>query len=208
MQPTERRTFLKIGAGSVAAMLNFLYPGLLTTVKASSRDTDTSATLRRYTGTVKAVGSPQAKYAFGTVVSKTSTGVVLLYQSKTRAVRIPATALVWKEFLTSPTVIEVNDWLDVKGTPLADGSLLASTEWVFVNIGRREGIISHVSPTGLAFTLPRGEVHTMELSTKLDVISVKDASPLAANGLKPGIAFGAVGLRLPNNGFRATRIWI
>jgi hypothetical protein len=62
--------------------------------------------------------------------------------ARVRAVRIPSGAVVWKEFDLAPNAIAVGDWVDVKGTPLYDGSLLAKSGWLFVNIGRRDGVVS------------------------------------------------------------------
>jgi len=208
MSNLERRTFLKIAAGAAATTANFLYPGI---TKAAGARME-AATARAPKAALDAVSGPDPNMAFGTVVSKATNGVVLQYgTSKTYAVRISPDTVVWKEFDVTPDVIQLGDWLDVKGTLMADGTVLASSGWVFVNIGRREGTITQVTPAGLTFTHPSGgKVETMELSSKLDVITAKDglAVPGHLSGLASGTAFGAVGLRLPNGGFRSTRIWV
>ena len=115
---------------------------------------------------------------------------------------------MWKEIEGGPELIESGDWLHVKGVPQEDGTLLATSGMVFVNIGRRDGTI--VSTTADSATLQyRGETFTIEFSDSLEVISEADGTPYSegTDALKPGTQIGAVGLNLPNGGYRATRIW-
>ena len=147
-------------------------------------------------------------FASGYVVAKTQGGVILQSNHGSRGVRIKPDTLVWKEFNQGADIIQLQDWLDVKGVPLQDGTLEARSEWVWVNIGRREGVVQQVSPQGVAIRHDKG-VETFELSKHLEVINARDESPRAGGvtSLLPGMRVGAVGLRLPNSGFRATRIW-
>lgn len=209
MNKIERGTFLKVAVGTAVATVNFLYPGLAgaaTTMRPRPRSL--ASIPQAPTGIViERMNGPDPSFAGGEVVAKTSDGVVLQSHAATRAIRIPSDTVVWKEFDLTPDVIQLQDWLDVKGAPLADGSLLARSGWVFVNIGRRDGVVGQVSPTGLTVQNGQG-TYTMQLSSGLEVVSVADASPLSLADLTPGTQFGAVGLRLPNGDFRATRIWI
>ncbi len=210
----ERGTFLRVAAGASATALNFLYPGL---AKASGLGTarpqmTTPAPPSLPAGTVRDMSGLDPTVALGAVMSQNANGVVLQAGNEVRAVRIPSDTMVWKEFDVTPDVIQLNDWLHVKGTPQPDGSLLAQSGWVFVNIGRRNGVVAqNASSSGLtAQTLDRKSGFAIELSPRLEVISVEDGSLLPGHiaNLTPGTTFGAVGLRLPNGGFRATRIWL
>ncbi len=164
---------------------------------------------------VKQMKGPDPSYAGGKVITKKSDGIVLQSASGVREIRFPAQAVVWKEFDVTLEAIELNDWVDVKGTPLEDGSLLAQSGWVFVNIGRLDGTVDQVSdqvsekPNTLTVKTERGQ-KLIELSQRLEVITAKDGLPLSGHisALTQGIEIGAVGLRLPDGGFRATRIWV
>lgn len=203
MKRVRRVTFLKVAVGAAAGAVNFLYPGLTNATRMGHPESRPPTA--NGAGEERLVG-PDPSFAGGKVVAKTADGVVVQSPVAVRAIRIPAGALVWKEFDVTPDVIQLQDWLDVKGTPLADGSLIA--KWIFVNIGRRNGVVGQVSSPSSLTTQDQQGTHTMELSSRLEVISVVDASPLSLAQLTPGTAFGAVGLRLPDGGFRATRIWI
>jgi hypothetical protein len=207
MSSMGRGKFLKIAAGTAAVTLNFLYPGM-------GQAAERTGARRGTKPTDAGVASDlDPTFAQGIVVSQTADGVILQAGTTTRAVRIAPGAEVWKETLGPPSLIKLNDWLDVKGTPLTDGSLQATSGWVFVNIGRQDGLLTQLSPTSLTLQDARGVSHTLEISPYLDVvkdiISVKDRSPLVGGlaALVIGSYVGAVGLRLPNGGFRATRIW-
>jgi len=142
------------------------------------------------------------------VVAKSTDGVVIQNPESARAIRFLAGTLVWKEVLIDPALIQVGDWLHVKGTPLADGSLVARSEWVFVNIGRRTGTLVSTSPAGVTVQHNKG-TETLELASTLQVVSVKTGAPLqgGVHALIPGMNVGAVGLRLSGGKFRATKIW-
>jgi hypothetical protein len=209
MNRIKRGTFLRAGAAA-AATLNFLYPGLTRAAGTVRRETRSLPTTTRPPAGVVVMDGPDPTFAGGQVVTKTADGVVLQSHAAVRTVRIPPGTVAWKEFDVTPDVIQLGDWVDVKGTPLADGSLQARSGWVFVNIGRRDGVVGQVvSPTSL--NVRNGQsTYTMELSSRLEVIGAEDGLPLPGGlaSLTPGTQFGAVGLRLPNYGFRATRIWI
>ncbi len=199
-----RKTFLGAVGGTVATVVGFLYPGL---ARAVASPTTGSRTAPGGTSAATPAGADPT-YASGEVVARTSEGLVLRSAAGTRAVRLPSATVVWKEFDVTPDAIHLHDWVDAKGTPLADGSLLARSGWVFVNIGRREGVVESVSPAGLTIRHNKG-TETIELSPKLEVISATDGRPLPSGlaALTPGTQIGAVGLRLSGGGFRATRIW-
>lgn len=215
MLSLTRKALLKgAGAAGVAA-LGFLYPGagsaLASAVQARSERGGTGGAGEvapvRSGVDVRRLEGADASYAGGEVVTITEEGIVVLSAEGTRAVRIARDAVVWKEFDLGPEVIDFRDWVDAKGTPLPDGSLLARSGWIFVNIGRSGGVISSVSAQGLTIRTSKSS-KLLEFSRRLEVVSAKDESPLDVSALSIGSTIGAVGLRLPDRRFRATRIWI
>jgi hypothetical protein len=208
----ERRTFLGLMAGAALAVIDFLYPGLSKAAEVGfSGHTAPGVTVGRPGVSVEQVDGPDPTFAGGEVVAKTPFGVILQSDATIRAVRIPAETIVWKEFDVTPDDIQLHDWVYVKGTPQSDGSLLARSGWIWVNIGRFDGVIDQVSTSSLAVRGSRApQAHTLELSKRLEVISAHDGSPVLGHiaALKQGAEIGAVGIRLPGGGFRATRIWI
>ncbi|HXF68316.1 MAG TPA: DUF5666 domain-containing protein [Thermoflexus sp.] len=203
-----RRQFLQAMSVGLAVGLGFLYPGLQRwlgmLVKHESRFSSTGSR-----ATVYRLEELDPTYAAGEVIEKLPEGVILKSDLGLRAVRIPPDTKVWKEFETTPEVIQLHDWLDVKGTPLPDGTLLAHSGWVFVNIARRDGKIREWSSEGLVLEHNKG-LEAIELSPRLEVIRASDGQPIPEGpaALRPGMIIGAVGLRLPDGRFRATRIWI
>ena len=198
----ERRTFLKTVAAGGAAALNFLYPGLTNVVGAASGNLEPAAVEDPFP-------ERDPNFAGGRVVEKTGDGIILAAGDEIRAVRMSADALVWKEFEGVPhSEILLGDYMDVRGTALADGTLLAKNVWI--NIGRTDGKVDMLLPTGLQMMSIKGVQRTLELSKALEVVQIQDGKELVSSlaSLVPGTTFGAVGLLLPDGGFRATRIWI
>lgn len=164
---------------------------------------------------VMEMNGPDPTYAAGKVIEKNSDGIVLQSAAGVKKVKFPYQMVVWKEFDVTPEAIEINDWVDAKVTPLEDGTFLAKSGWVFVNIGRMDGWVDQISVnseklnTLTVRTTKQGQ-KSIELSQKLEVISAKDGLPLSGHisALASGIEIGAVGLRLSDGGFRATRIWV
>lgn len=213
MLSLTRKALLKgAGAAGVAA-LGFLYPGagsaLASAVQArpARGSTGGPGDVARSGIDVRRLEGVDASYAGGEVVTITEEGIVLLSAEGTRAVRIARDAVVWKEFDLGPEAIDFHDWVDAKGTPLSDGSLLARSGWIFVNIGRSGGVISSVSAQGVTIRTSKSS-KLLEFSRRLEVVSANDESPLDVSALSMGSTIGAVGLRLPDRRFRATRIWI
>lgn len=210
MQKVDRRSFLRVVAGTALAGFSFFYPGIGSVLGS------TLARPRPSLGVAAAAGAPNVQrmigpdptFAGGKVVAKTSEGVILQSAAGVRAVRIPAGTVVWKGSDMTPDAIQLQDWVDVKGTPLEDGSLLARSEWIWVNIGRREGVVKEVSPGAVTLKHNKG-TERIEVAPTLEVIRTSDGAPHVGGiaALKPGTQIGAVGLRLPGGGFRATRIW-
>ena len=134
--------------------------------------------------------------------------LVLQAGSEQRVVHLPAGCQVWKETQTTPDAIALGDWVDVRGDPQPDGSLLARSGWIWVNIGRREGEIVALGPASLTIRHNKG-IETIELSQSLQVIdSTTGTQRLEGIAvLRPGMHIGMVGLLLPDGRFRATRIW-
>jgi hypothetical protein len=221
----ERRSFLKVIAAGGAAAVNFLYPGLTGVVgAASSRDEAIEKHPEKHPEDPAKHPEKHPEidpdFAGGYVVEQTATGFVLAAGEEFRAVRLPAEASVWKEFENvDHGVIKLGDYVDVRGTSLADGSLMAKSAWV--NIGRLDGTVEQlIVPSGdimaqdsrIRVAAIKGGQRDIELSPALEVlrISEADADLQAASiaNVVPGTKMGAVGLRLPDGGFRATRIWI
>jgi hypothetical protein len=205
MKRMERKRFLQAAGGSALAGIGFLYPGAAEARRAmlqrSGAAPASSPAMVEHAG-------PDPTYAEGEVVAKTSEGVVLQAPNVARAVRIPPGTIVWKEHEGSANLIELHDWVDVKGIPQTDGSLLATSGMVFVNIGRTQGVIEEITGASLTISGPNGRA-TLELSSRLEVIRSADESAYS-NGVRDlaiGTPIGAVGLLLPKGGFRATRIW-
>lgn len=212
----SRRTLLRLmGGASLAAALNFFYPGISTATNIGSSEIESIAS---EPGTnTKTMEGLDPTYAGGNVVAKNSDGIILKSASGVRGVRVPADTVVWKEFDVTPDAIELGDWVDVKGSLLKDGTLLAKSGWIFVNISRLDGSIHQVSEASntakenstLIINTARGQ-KSIELSQRLEVIGFNDGLPLSAHisALTTGSEIGCVGLSLPNGGFRATRIWL
>jgi hypothetical protein len=194
----SRRAFLGATGTAAAAAAGFLYPGA---AKAFRRGRQAD---------VIASGSVDPGFAGGEVTTLLPDGVLLRSDTTVRALRINPASTVWKEFDTSPSVIRIGDWVDARGTPLPDGSLQARDGWVWINIGRRDGVIQQVTSKGAVLRDSAGKARSIEFSKALEIVMASDGSPLSG-GLKAlvkGTNLGAVGLRLPNGGFRATRIWV
>lgn len=204
-----RRSFLAtIGAG-IGMAAEFLYPGTgeaaerlikrpLELTSTQTRDTDLQAV------------AAQRAFAQGAVVSRTGDRFELNADGTSRIVTITPEMVVWREISVSPDAIEIGDWLDVgRGTPMNDGSLLARSEWVFANIGRRDGEIAEIGPDGIDLVTTGQKLPKMELSTHLEIINAEDGStvPSGLESFGVGDKVGAVGLLLKDGGFRATRMW-
>lgn len=197
-QPT-RRTFLKFTAAAAVAA-DFLFPGVSDLVRQTSSTALASQSLPL---------PSDPRIVIGPVVDKTTQGLVVRTRTGARAVRVPQRIKVWKEVMVGPEVIQKNDAVSIRGIPWPDGSLEAEDGWVFVNIGRRDGRVRSLTGNNIAFDHPSG-VASMQLSDRLEGVRAEDGSALGAGRslLTPGRQFGSVGLRLPDGGFRATRMWI
>ncbi len=194
----KRRSFLRNVTLGGAAVANFLYPGLTNIVKAQNESPSTPSVEER--------PDRDPNFFGGTVVEQTPEGIVLAGGDELKAVRISEETAVWKEFYGNHP-IRVGDYADVRGTALPDGTLQAESIWV--NIGRLDGIIESKTPSGLTIATWRGSKRGIEFSTQMEVIRASDGNPIPErlDALITGMSIGAVGLRLPNNGFRATRVW-
>lgn len=202
MSTMKRRSFLQVAGGATLGAVGFLYPG--------AADAARQARGSRGVSTIEAPRGVDPTYAGGEVVAKTADGVVLQTPETARAVRIPPDAVVWKEFEGTSGLIELGDYVDAKGEPQTDGSLLARSGMIFANIGRRDGVVVEHGASGIRVRRHdgRGEWQ-IGLSRALEVVRSDTGAPLIGGvaALKTGQAIGAVGLLLPNGGFRATRIW-
>lgn len=221
----ERRSFLKAIAASGAAAVNFLYPGLTGVVSAATKG-DESIEKHPEKHPEDPAKHPEKHpeidpdFAGGYVVERTAEGFVLAAGNEFRAIRLPKDASVWKEFENvDHSEILLGDYVDVRGTSLKDGSLLAKSAWA--NIGRLDGTVEQLMPQGgdimaqgsrVRVAAIKGGQREIELSSALQVVRISDADAdvmeASIANVVPGTKLGAVGLRLPNGGFRATKIWI
>lgn len=214
MEDTKRRSFLALIAAGSAAGVDFLYPGLAGAAargKTARGSAHGHASVRQEGGrNVIEMTGMDPGFAGGVVAVATAKGVILRSATAVRTVRFPPGTVVWKEFDVTPEAIEVGDWVDVRGTPLPDGSLRARSGWVWANIGRADGQVTSVSPGGLTIRSESGREVTLEFSPRLEVIHADSGQAVTggANALRPGLTAGVVGLRLPGNRLRATRIWM
>lgn len=221
----KRRSFLKAVAAGGAAAVNFLYPGLTGVVGAATKG-DESIEKHPEKHPEDPAKHPEKHpeidpdFAGGYVVERTAEGFVLAAGNEFRAIRLPKNASVWKEFEdVDHSEIQLGDYVDVRGTSLADGSLLAKSAWA--NIGRLDGTVEQLMPQGgdimaqgsrVRVAAIKGGHREIELSSALQVVRISDADANVLDAsimnVVPGTKLGAVGLRLPNGGFRATKIWI
>lgn len=194
----ERRSFLRNVALGSAVVANFLYPGVTSVVRAQGQNPSTPNTGER--------PDRDPNFFGGTVVERTPEGIVLAGGDELKAVRITDGTAIWREFYGKHQ-IHIGDYVDVRGTALPDATLQAESVWV--NIGRLDGVIEEKTPVGLTIATRRGRKRGIEFSNQVEVISSNDGSliPERLESLANGMFIGAVGLRLPNDGFRATRIW-
>lgn len=202
MSTMKRRSFLQVAGGAALGTVGFLYPGAAD----AARQAGASRGLR----TIEAPQGVDPTYAGGEVIAKTADGLVLQTPETARAVRLPPDTVVWKEFEGTADLIRIGDYVDVKGEPQTDGSLLAKSGMVFVNIGRRDGVIEELGANGIKLRRHDGRGDwQIGLSRALEVIERDTGAALAGGlaALSVGQSIGAVGLLLPNGGFRATRIW-
>lgn len=210
MKPLNRHGFLKRATGAVLGTLGFLYPGAPSAFGGPRRGVTAGAPQGSEPSSVNALAGRDPGFCSGEVVGKNPQGVVLQSIDETRAVRIPPGTGVWKEFDDlDPSVIDIGDWVDVRGTPLEDGTIVARSGWIWANIGRRDGTFRGRAGRGISMRDDRGRDHVLELSSRLEVIHAEDGRSLARglDDLAAGMPIGAVGLRLPDGGFRATRVW-
>lgn len=233
----ERRSFLKVVAATGAAAVNFLYPGLTGVVSAATKADESiekhpekhpedPAKHPEKHPEIDPAKHPEKHpeidpdFAGGYVVERTAEGFVLAAGNEFRAIRLPKDASVWKEFEdVDHSAIQLGDYVDVRGTSLADGSLMAKSAWA--NIGRLDGTVEQLMPQGgdimaqgsrVRVAAIKGGQRDIELSSALQVVRISDADAdvmeASIANVVPGTKMGAVGLRLPNGGFRATKIWI
>jgi hypothetical protein len=204
MTKMGRKRFFGVAGGSILTGVGVLYPGAAEagrTMRAGAATANPNATVVSITG-------PDPNYAGGEVVARSADGIVLKTSNGMRAVRVPVGTVVWREVEGDLGLIELHDWVDVKGAPQDDGSLLARSGMVFANIGRADGILSEVTPSAVLLADSRGPAK-LDLSPRLEVLRSVDGSHYAngVQGLTVGEPVGAVGLMLSDGGLRATRIW-
>lgn len=200
MRHTHR--FIECTAAAAAVVSGFLYPSLepSRTELALADEVDDDGSIE--------MDPADLSYAGGFVVSIDDESVVLEVAGISRVVWMSSDTIVWKEFPVNSDAIELGDWLDARGLPQADGSLMATSGMVLVNMGRADGTVAEVDDGG--FTLDDGgRRFSVPFSDRLEVVSVIDGRPRREHvrALSPGMLADVVGLVLPDGTLRATRIW-
>lgn len=195
----SRRGVLTSLAGLAVGIAGLAYPGIGRVLAAEPRPNsvpDTSGNDRGFAG--------------GRVEFVTTDSIVLTNAEYTRIVRIPPGSTVWKEFDVALDQVEIGDRVQARGEPQEDGSLLAKPGWVWVNIATWHGEVVALRANGLLTRRRDGLERELLFSPRLELISGKDLSPIAAgtSALVIGSHLGAVGLSMPDGSLRATRVWI
>lgn len=146
-------------------------------------------------------------YAGGIVVAIDRPRILLEVAGIPRVVQMSDETIVWKEFPALPEAIELGDWLDVRGVPCADGTLLARSGMVLANVGVAGGTVTAVDETAITLEHGDGRV-SFPFSDQLQVVSMIDGVPRCEHlrALVPGMLADIVGLVLPDGTLRATRI--
>jgi hypothetical protein len=146
-------------------------------------------------------------YAGGIVVAIDGARIVLQVAGIPRVVQVDDDTIVWKEVAATPDAIELGDWIDVRGIPQANGTLLARSGMVLVNVGCADGTVATVNDH--AITLAQGDrCLSVPLSDRLEVVSVIDGRPRCEHlkALVPGMLADVIGLVLADGTLLATRI--
>jgi hypothetical protein len=134
-----------------------------------------------------------------------ASGVVIQTVDGELSVDLTGVRSVWKETEVSPSELEVGDQLDLNGLR-APASFAA--RYVWVNIGRFDGVVRAVVGTRLELTRlpPSTLTFYVELSRYLVVVRGADI-PATVADLLPGLSVGGVVYRPKNGTPRATKIW-
>lgn len=196
-----RRGLVRGLGGAVLGFISVPYPALGRVVSA--------ATATPSTHTV-AAGADDPGFWSGRVTAKTTDTLTLSSAAGVRVLRIPAGAVLWKEVPVAIDAVNVGDWVMARGDPQPDGSLAAKPGWAWVNIGQWHGEIIDVGPGGLVVRRADGRVRSVTYSQQVEVIRAHKQVRLAGGtaNLTAGLQVGSVGLTLPDQSLRATRIWI
>ncbi len=147
----------------------------------------------------------------GTVFSRSPTGVIIESVGEQQEVDLRSVLDVWKETSVPAAAIELGDQLDVNGTA---GQVAFVARYVWVNIGRLDGVIRSIDATGMVIAYQRaGDVpreRRVELSPYLEIVQLGPGTMTGATraDLMVGRSVGMV-LYRPHDGVpRATRIWL
>ena len=201
MTEIHRRGFFARSVAAGTGLIGFLYPGLPGIGQASASQGQQAGTPVQL--------APDPRYAGGVVTAMTPGGDYVVSSAEgARIVAIDQAAEVWREVTGGPELIEIGDRLDVLGVPQEDGRLAATSGRIFANIARFDGVL--VSTAGSSVTVKvHGTARKWELSPLHEAIRAEDGSdyPGGAMEIPSGATIGAVGLSLPNGGFRVTRVW-
>ncbi len=152
---------------------------------------------------------PGPNAAGGTVVRRSSIGVVIESVERTEAIDLRSVIDVWRETSVPADAIEVGDWLSVNGTRSTGGPFVA--RYVWANIGRLDGVIRSIDGAGMTVACQRAgglpSEARVDFSAYLEVVT-PTLAPASRADLEVGVVVGMV-LYRPRGGIpRATRIWL
>lgn len=112
---------------------------------------------------------------------------------------------VWKETEVPPSGLEVGDQLDLSGTR---AGATFHARYVWVNIGRFDGVIRALVGDKLELVRLPPSTHTFQLELSRYLVVVRGADiPATVADLHPGMSVGGVVYRPKNGTPRATKIW-
>lgn len=194
-----RRTFVRAAVGAIGGIVSFAYPGLANQIEP----------LRTQARPGTATANDPSFWS-GSVTGKEAGTLIVTSDVGSRRVRVQEGQTIWREFPVSIDGVNLGDSVMARGDAQPDGSLAARPGWLWVNIGRWDGVITSVGPEAVVVKGHNGAYRTIHFSPSIQVIrSVRQTVfPGGASALRVGMQVGSVGLRLPDRSLRATRIWI
>jgi hypothetical protein len=145
----------------------------------------------------------------GTVVRQTATGIVLRSLDQEIEVDVSSVTDVWKETSVAASAIDIGDEVWVNGT---QGLTAFVARYIWVNIGRIDGVVISFNGREMALGMLRGERPVemrVELSAYVEIVRLGRSGQALGDrwDLTPGRQVGMVTYH-PHEGLpRATRIW-
>lgn len=173
--------------------------------------TELAAAARSSSPTPTPAYQPGPNFTTGTVISRSPTGMIIASVGTQQEVDLRSVADVWKETSVPAAAIELGDQVDVNGT---GGQAVFVARYVWVNIGRLDGVIRAIETTGMTVATQRpGDVpreRRVDFSAYLEVVKAgpNAITPATRADLAVGLSVGMVLYRPPGGIPRATRIWL